>query len=93
MTATSRRGSATKLATTLTRRKTGRKKAWFRPSVEKDRLTMFIKKIKGQPPLTRVVYSYYHGHLIETFLTHHHDAFQVAIATPDAVTGDSSVDA
>lgn len=54
--------------------------AWFQPAVKNDRLTFNIIKTKGQNVST-VAYSYYHGHLIETFLNHFDTEFSNAVAT------------
>lgn len=58
------------------------KKAWFRPKIEAGRLTFDVIKPKGTSPLDSVVYSYYHGHLIQTFLEHFPQDFSLAEATP-----------
>jgi hypothetical protein len=63
------------------------KKAYFQPAPLADRLTMNILR----PPTLSVdslVYSYYHGHLIRTFIEHFPDGFTVAAATPKAASGD-----
>lgn len=54
--------------------------AWFQPAVKNDRLTFNIIKTKSKT-VTTVAYSYYHGHLIETFLNHFDSEFSEAIAT------------
>jgi len=63
------------------------KKAWFKPSVERGRLTFNIIKPKDRN-ITTVVYGYYHGHLIETFLNHFDQDFTKAEATPCPTSGD-----
>jgi hypothetical protein len=63
------------------------KKAWFKPKVESGKLTFNIIKTKTTN-VTRVVYGYYHGHLIETFLNHFDKDFSKAEATALAASGD-----
>lgn len=63
------------------------KKAWFKPKVEVGRLTFNIIKTKAND-VSRVVYGYYHGHLIETFLNHFDQDFTIAEATALATAGD-----
>jgi hypothetical protein len=65
-----------------------RKKAWFKPNVETDRLVFNILKPKNADVST-VVYGYYHGHLIETFLNHFDADFQTGRATARATSGDN----
>jgi hypothetical protein len=64
-----------------------RKKAWFKPSVETGRLIFNIIKPKDRN-VTKVVYGYYHGHLIETFLNHFDHDFTKAEATALQTSGD-----
>ena len=66
-------------------------KAFLKPKVEKDRLVFNIIKPKNVP-VTWIVYAYYHGHLIETFVNHFHDDFTEATATAMPTTGDYCVD-
>lgn len=61
--------------------------AWFEPSVESGKLAFYIIKPKDRN-VTKIVYGYYHGHLIETFLNHFDRDFTRAEATPLAVSGD-----
>ena len=68
-----------------------RKKAWFRPKVETDRLIFNIIKPKNAGVST-VVYGYYHGHLIETFLNHFDTDFRDGRATARATSGDKCSD-
>lgn len=56
------------------------KKAWFLPTIETNQLTFNIIKPKNQN-VTDVVYGYYHGHLIETFLNHLDKGFTVGVAS------------
>ena len=63
------------------------KKAWFKPSIERDRLVFNIIKPKGRN-ITKPVYGYYHGHLIETFLNHFDQDFTKAEATALPAHGD-----
>jgi hypothetical protein len=60
------------------------KKAWLRADIEPNRLAFYIQPY-DKVPLTRDTYSYYAGHLIETFLRHFFTTFTMAQATPVAV--------
>ncbi|WP_018902574.1 hypothetical protein [Rhizobium sp. 2MFCol3.1] len=62
-------------------------KAWFRPVVEADRLTFNIIKNR-EANMATIVYAYYHGHLIETFLNHFDKQFSAGSATAMPVAGD-----
>jgi hypothetical protein len=64
------------------------KKAWFLPKIETNQLTFNIVKPKDQN-VNSVTYAYYHGHLIETFLTHFDKSFSAGIASALAETGDN----
>ena len=64
-----------------------RKKAWVKPSVESSRLVFNIIKPKSTN-VSAVVYGYYHGHLIETFLNHFDEDFSEGKATARATSGD-----
>ncbi len=55
------------------------RKAWFSPTVSSDRLTFNIVK-PASSSITIVVYGYYHGHIIETFLNHFDDKFSSVIS-------------
>jgi hypothetical protein len=61
------------------------KKAWFRPKIETNQLTFNIIKPKNDS-ISMVVYAYYHGHLLETFLNHFDKSFikGIASALPEA---------
>jgi hypothetical protein len=56
------------------------KKAWFQPKVEAAQLTFNIIKPKDQN-ISTIVYAYYHGHLLETFLNHFDNAFSTGVAS------------
>lgn len=57
------------------------KKAYFRPNTNlKDRLLFNIVPPEGQV-VEPEVYSFYHGHLIETFLNHFPEKFTVGAAS------------
>ena len=56
------------------------KKAWLMPSLESGQLTFYIIKPQNQN-VTVLVYGYYHGHLIETFLNHFDKLFSVGKAS------------
>lgn len=55
-------------------------KAFFKAAIEKDRLVFNIHKPKNGASPT-IVYGFYHGHLIETFLNHFGTHFVLAAAT------------
>ena len=63
------------------------KKAWFKPKVEADRLIFNIIKPKTTN-ISTIVYGYYHGHLIETFLNHFDEDFRNGRATARATSDD-----
>jgi hypothetical protein len=63
------------------------KKAWFKPVIEPDRLIFNIIKPKSSN-ITTMIYGYYHGHLIETFLNHFDQEFSSARASPLPASGD-----
>jgi hypothetical protein len=62
-------------------------KAWLKPKIERDQLTFNIVKPKNQE-VTTVVYAYYHGHLIETFLNHFDESFEYGFASAMPQAGD-----
>ena len=62
-------------------------KAWFRQNTEPGRLVFNIIKSQNSD-VTTVVYAYYHGHLIETFLNHFDKDFTKAEATSLPTSGD-----
>jgi hypothetical protein len=64
--------------------------AWFQPAVKADRLTFNIIKSAGKD-ISVIAYSYYHGHLIETFLTHFDTEFSNAVATAMPTSDDLTV--
>lgn len=57
-----------------------RGKAWFKASVYDDKLVFNIINSQNSS-VTDIVYSYYHGHLIETFLNHFDENFSSGLAT------------
>jgi hypothetical protein len=63
------------------------KRAWFKPRTETGQLVFNIIKPKDQD-IPVLVYAYYHGHLIETFLNHFDHDFTLAQATALATSGD-----
>jgi hypothetical protein len=63
------------------------KKAWFSASPGVDRLTFNIIKPKNAT-VKMLVYGYYHGHLIETFLNHFDQSFSSGCATALPAAGD-----
>ncbi len=56
------------------------RKAWMRPAVQADRLTFNIVRSKDST-VSSMAYAYYHGHLIETFLSHFDGMFSNASAS------------
>jgi hypothetical protein len=65
-----------------------RHKAWIKPTVESTRLVFNIIKPQNAN-ITEVVYGYYHGHLIETFLNHFDKNFIDGKATALPTSGDN----
>ncbi|MDU7523826.1 MAG: hypothetical protein E7K72_21020 [Roseomonas mucosa] len=63
------------------------KLAWFKPRVCDDRLLFNIIKPQNKN-ISTVVYGYYHGHLIETFLNHFDDQFSTGVATARPTSDD-----
>ncbi|MGT2434046.1 hypothetical protein ACU4HD_44600 (plasmid) [Cupriavidus basilensis] len=63
------------------------REAWFKPSIESNRLRFDIIKPRNKD-ITAVAYAYYHGHLIETFLNHFDQQFSSAEATALPSTSD-----
>jgi hypothetical protein len=63
-------------------------KAWLRGDAETNRAAFYIRPFEGVT-LTRTVYSYYAGHLIETFIRDFPTLFTSAQATPNAVGNDA----
>jgi hypothetical protein len=57
-----------------------RKKAWLKPTAMTDRLVFNIIRPQNAN-ISSLVYAYYHGHLIETFLNHFDEIFTQGIAT------------
>jgi hypothetical protein len=64
-----------------------RYKAWFKPKIENEKLIFNIIKPKNEK-ISTVVYGYYHGHIIETFLNHFDKAFSKAEAAAMPINGD-----
>ncbi|WP_229066545.1 hypothetical protein [Acidithiobacillus ferriphilus] len=64
------------------------KKAWFKPTIESDRLTFNIIKPKDKK-VTPLVYAYYHGHIMETFLNHFDNLFSTAVTSSLAERDDN----
>ena len=63
------------------------KKAWMKPACEEGMLTFHIIKPKNMK-VSKLVYAYYHGHLIETFLSHFDHDFTAASASAMGEPGD-----
>lgn len=64
-----------------------RGKAWFKPLVSAGQLIFNIMPSQNGS-VTTVVYGYYHGHLLETFLNHFDDQFSTGSATARPTGGD-----
>jgi hypothetical protein len=62
-------------------------KAFMKPSVGAGRLVFNIIKPQNAT-VSWIVYAYYHGHLIETFISHFHDDFTLGSGTHQPATGD-----
>ena len=67
------------------------KKAWFKPSIQSQKLVFNIIKPKNTN-VTNVVYGYYHGHLIETFLNHFDKSFTEGCASALPTANDNTSD-
>jgi hypothetical protein len=57
-------------------------KAWLRAEIENGHLAFYVLAYNGVT-LSRDVYAYYAGHLIETFIRHFYRLFSVGSATPN----------
>lgn len=68
-----------------------KRKAWFRYSETSTGLTFHILLNDNATPVEdrRAVYSYYHGHLLETFTNHFADRFGRAVCTSNPSASDS----
>ncbi len=62
--------------------------AWMCPEIEEGILNFYIRAQKGVP-INRYIYSYYHGHLTETFVNHFPTLFTKASSTANAIKGDN----
>lgn len=61
--------------------------AWFRPSIQADRLVFKILKQQGKN-ISTSVYGIYHGRFIEMLLCHFDSKFSQAYATAMPIEGD-----
>jgi hypothetical protein len=61
--------------------------AYFTPHISPGKLTFNIVKNVGSN-ITVVVYGYYHGHLLETFLNHFDKNFHASVCSPLCDGGD-----
>ncbi|MDF0489225.1 hypothetical protein PX554_13875 [Sphingomonas sp. H39-1-10] len=61
--------------------------AFFLPAISANRLTFNIVKPNSKS-ITTVAYAYYHGHIIETMLSHFDKQFTVGSATALQAPGD-----
>lgn len=62
--------------------------AWMCPEIGSDFLCFYIRAPKDTP-INRYIYSYYHGHLTETFINHFPTLFSKASSTPNAAGSDN----
>ena len=62
--------------------------AWLLPKCESNQLTFNIIKPNSRN-VTTIVYAYYHGHLIETFLNHFDTSFMLGVASALPESGDN----
>jgi hypothetical protein len=65
------------------------RKAFFKPAIENNQLAFYIVAA-DKVPLTRDVYSYYAGHLAETFIRHFPTHFSWVQATPNRYGQDTA---
>jgi len=65
-----------------------RDKAWLRADIDQGQLAFYVRPVEGVR-LTRDVYAYYAGHLVETFIRHFPSAFSLAQTTPNASGSDA----
>ena len=67
------------------------RKAFFKPAIEiqNNQLAFYIMAAE-KVPLTRDVYSYYAGHLVETFIRHFPTRFTLVQATPNHAGQDAT---
>lgn len=63
------------------------RKAWMRPVVQAGCLTFNVVR-SVDATVSSVAYAYYHGHLIETFLTHFDGMFSAASVSAMPEAGD-----
>lgn len=57
-------------------------RAWLRPEVVAGTSLTFTILFRTSETEKRLVYSYYHGHMVETFLNHLFGSFSKVEATP-----------
>lgn len=67
------------------------KRAWMRPEVVVGTSLRFAIVFRKNETDRRLVYAYYHGHLLETFLNHFADQFTKAEASPNPTGADASI--
>jgi hypothetical protein len=69
-----------------------KKRAWLKPNVIAGTSLRFTILISSNEIDRRAVYAYYHGHMIETFISHFSADFgPAAQATPDPCGADSAI--
>ncbi len=63
-------------------------RAWMRPKVLEDRLLFNIIASKKEK-MSKTLYGFYHGHLIQTLLIHFDSKMNIVTATALGTTGDN----
>lgn len=66
-------------------------RAWLRPNVISGQALEFRILFAKTETQKRLVYSYYHGHMLETFLNHLWSQYSQAEASPQPSGSDSAV--
>jgi hypothetical protein len=66
-------------------------RGWLRPEVVAGTALKFTILFSSKETEKRLVYSYYHGHMLETFLNHLSASFTGAEATPNPSGNDSRI--
>lgn len=66
-------------------------RAWLRPEVVAGTSLKFTILFRSSETEKRLVYSYYHGHMIETFLSHLSASFSRAEATAVPTGNDAKI--
>lgn len=59
-----------------------KRKLWLHAVIDANRLAFYTIPPQDKK-IQRNDFAYYHGHLIETFINHFHNRFEIAQATPN----------